>query len=743
MRLPCQVIGLLTVLAVAVNAQSPGDRAALDAFRDSLTSVTDTVYLNSLAVQYEGVGTRDSTEALASIRAGFVRLQAGKPALAEKDFARAARLQPTWPVPWLGLGDAHGALGLQTWRNTANLGTHPGGGEFQKAANAYATALRLDPRFTPAIESELRLATERRDTALLATAVTHARQLPPTAATPAFLLALSRVEWRMGNVAAASAALQSIAPDQVTPAIEYEQARALLAEGDVSGESSYWGAVPSDDPAMLVALRRDMSLIATPSELDAFDSTSGQTRVAFLHRFWDKHAAISLRSPGERMREHYRRIAYADHHFAFSEVRHMLKPDDIQSYTRDSTLDSRGVVYVRMGPPDVRVEPQVCGYVANETWGYHGPDGELLLHFASQNSIGDYLLVRSVQDINSESSRPQPRWDPMVDSVEEVVVGYGEGVMAQIRASRSDPACGADLYEMMRQRQSVSPTYGKLLSGSQVTGPTYLQQLAALSRQSIKTSTTTDAHPLRFPASVTAQVLPLAIGVAPQGSGVQIAVALFQVRRGGRDTLRLRFGVFDPGGGAIVEFDSTVVYAPPPPRSSADSTYTIFRRFETTLPAGTWRWQAAVQSGDSVGALLASQRITIPVHDSETLAVSDLAIGVSGWAAAWPIGNGDTAWVTPRHGYRARVPVGLYYEAYGIPEGQQYHAEVTVRRGGEGKGPGITLGFEEKSTGTPTRSNRTLNLESLTPGDYVLEVQIRNANGTTASSSRPLRIAQE
>ena len=150
-----------------------------------------------------------------------------------------------------------------------------------------------------------------------------------------------------------------------------------------------------------------------------------------------------------------------------------------------------------------------------------------------------------------------------------------------------------------------------------------------------------------------------------------------------------------------------------------------------------------MQTGDSTGALLASQRITIPVHDSSRLAVSDLAIGVRGWSALWVAAPGDTAWVTPRHTQRAGVPVDLYYEVYGIPAGQKYRADITARRGDKGKGPSITLGLEEQSTGTPTRVSRTLDLSSLTPGDYILEVQIQDAAGEATTSSRPLKIVKE
>ena len=761
-------LGLLTLLLLAtcvapLPAQTPDDHRSLRAFRDSLLSMRDSALIARLAEQYEEISIGPEVEAMARIRAGHLRLALGQAEAAKADFDRAVRLEPRWPAAWTGLGDAHAALGLRTWRNKANLGTHPGAGEFQQAADDYAKAFALDPGFVEASESELRLAAARRDTTLLAAATRRANQIPPEAATPSFLVARSRAEWRVGDVAAALAMLQSIPDSETTPAILYERARAALALGHSLGELDYWGAVPADDPEMLLMLHRDMSLIATPSELGMFDATSTQGRVTFLHQFWADHAGLWLRSPGERMQEHYRRIAYADRYFAFSEVRHMQKPDDLHSsFPFDSMLDSRGVVYVRMGPPDVRLQPTVCGYVANETWGYHRSDDELLLHFASQNSIGDYVLVQSVQDINhitpvsAQASMPMSH-TPMVEPTDASmattdatdsldVVSNTDAVMGEIKASRMEPLCGNDLYGMMFQRQQVSPSYSKLLSAGRYSGATYLNQLALLGKRSIRTSTTTDAQPLRFPAAVTSQVLPLAIGAVTGGSGVQIAVALMQPKHGEpgrRDTLRLRFGAFDAMGRAVAQFDSTLVNSPPPKRAEGDSTYTAFGHFSTSLPAGIWKWTAAVQSGDSSGALLTSQLITVPVHDSSTLAVSDLAIGAQGQATPWRVAPGDTAWLTPRHGFQASVPVGLYYEVYGIPAGQSYQAEVTARHGDNGKGPGITLGFEEKSAGTPTRMARTISLTTLEPGDYFIEVRVTNAEGRTAASSRPLRILKE
>ena len=703
----------LAVLGTATptGAQAPDGRRALLELRDSAAASVDTAGLVHLAEQYEDMHDGGPEAALARIFAGFLRVSAGQPLRGKKDFERAAKLEPTWPAPWLGIGDAHQALGLRSRTNRLNLGTVPGRADFHKAAAAYGRALEFDPHFTPAIEAELRLAAETRDTALLAIALQHARALPPGAATPAFRLALSRAEWRFGDVAAARATALAVPDTARSPALRYELARAMLAAGDPYGEVYYWKALASDEPDMLAMVRRDLAIIASAEELAVIDSVDGPGLVAFMEEFWDRRGAQDLRPAGERLAEHYERLAYADRYFAFSDARRWHKPDDLlSSFPFDSTLDSRGVVYVRMGPPDVRVAPTVTGLSANETWEYRRTQDTLLLHFSAQNSIGDYVLVRSPLE------------------------------------TRCHTRGGCDMPELYFQLRDVNDTFRRLQTAGPVASSRYMQQLHVLAKRSIATSASSDAHPLRFPASVTAQVLPLAIGAAPGGSRVQIAVAREQpVEVPGRriDTLRIRFAAFDTSGTAVARLDSTLVYPAPASRAPDDTVRTVFGRFETTLPAGTWEWKVAVQSGDSAGALMHSQPITVSAHDGSILAVSDLAIGIRGWAAPWIVAPGDTAWLTPRHTHRASQPVSLYYEVYGTPAGQLLHTEVTARLGTKPTEPSMTLGFEERSRGTRTQVLRTIDLQQLEPGDYTLEVRVRDAAGRTAVSSRPITIVKE
>jgi hypothetical protein len=172
-----------------------------------------------------------------------------------------------------------------------------------------------------------------------------------------------------------------------------QAARVTLALDRASGGEDYWAAIAAAREPTLGLLRRDLALIATPDELAAWDSAPDPA--AFLHAFWRDRDARDLRAPGERLREHFRRGGSRAASSATRGAAWLYDADD----SIDSILDDRGAVYVRQGDPDLRLTPYVFGFVANETWRYRRPDGDLLLHFGAQHSVDDYRLVERVEDI--------------------------------------------------------------------------------------------------------------------------------------------------------------------------------------------------------------------------------------------------------------------------------------------------------------------------------------------------------
>ena len=97
---------------------------------------------------------------------------------------------------------------------------------------------------------------------------------------------------------------------------------------------SYIAQLDADEQAVY----RDLSHVAPPDELKAWEAASGPKREARWLAFWNERDANPATIENERLVEHYSRVMYARIHF--SEKRF--------------PYDRRGEIYVRYGPPDDR-----------------------------------------------------------------------------------------------------------------------------------------------------------------------------------------------------------------------------------------------------------------------------------------------------------------------------------------------------------------------------------------------------
>ena len=671
---------LVLLLPATLPAQDAATRAALTRFRDSLAIVADTARLRHLAMQYDDIRAAGETGALAAMRAGYTWLALARPAPATRSFRRAARLAPRWPTPWHALGTAHELQGRQAATNAANLGPRPGAGAYEAAGEDYGGALDREPAYSDALADFARLALARRDSTLAAKALARFDRIPADGLTSTLALLKGRLEWRLGRLDAASSTFGLAAVDDPDGAALYERARVTLALGRASGREDYWAAIAAAREPTLELLRRDLALIATPGELAAWDSAPDPA--AFLHAFWRDRDARDLRAPGERLREHFRRVAAAEQRFLLGDTRRAAWLYDAIDAI-DSILDDRGVVYVRQGDPDIRLTPYVFGFVANETWRYRRPDGDLLLHFGAQHSVDDFRLVERVEEITKTG--------------------------------------GTDMGMMYLSRTPAADEYSKVLGWGPFGRSDVLDFLWDIGAASIRVGTTTDAQPLRFAAPLEVWVTPLAIGAAPGGTELQVMYGLVLSGQNTIDTVRVRFSAFDSLGHAVAMLDTTELVRRPG-RSVAGGV--LIGRVVARVPAGEWRWRAALQAGDSAGSLLPEARLTARRHDGTELAVSDLTLGIIGRAVLWRPTPADSALLSPFGGVRLDRPVELYYEVYGLPEGAAYQTTIRLRRDGKRERSRLTLTFEEDAHAATVRAHRTLDLKEMDPGEYVLEVEV-------------------
>ncbi len=86
------------------------------------------------------------------------------------------------------------------------------------------------------------------------------------------------------------------------------------------------------------AVYRDLSHVAPPDELNAWENAEGSERDALWQAFWDSRDSNPATVENERLVEHYRRVLYALNHFSEGQY----------------PYDRRGEIYVRYGTPDDR-----------------------------------------------------------------------------------------------------------------------------------------------------------------------------------------------------------------------------------------------------------------------------------------------------------------------------------------------------------------------------------------------------
>ena len=99
----------------------------------------------------------------------------------------------------------------------------------------------------------------------------------------------------------------------------------------------YVAALSEVDPEE-VAVYRDLSVVASEKEAEAFREASEQERRALWRTYWAARDPDPTTRINERLVEHYRRMIYARLHFSVGK----------------DTWDRRGEIYVRFGQPDDR-----------------------------------------------------------------------------------------------------------------------------------------------------------------------------------------------------------------------------------------------------------------------------------------------------------------------------------------------------------------------------------------------------
>lgn len=707
--------------AAPLGAQQGPVREALDRLAVELAAESSPRDLKIRIDELRDSSDDPDREALRRIQRGLMLLRVAElggdllPPAGE--FARATNLRADWVYGWYGWGRAKQLRGNWLAGERLNLGQRVGFGSYEEAAQHYVRALEVEPDFVPALRELSVTITQIKDTARLHGLLLPALRRTTTAANDTTVL-LSRIaaERTHGDPRQAlDAAYRYLLATDPSARGYRELAWAGFLASDPAAEGFYYEGAALDDPVGVAAYREDLALIADDSALARFDLARGPERVEFLRRFWLERDRAALRPEGERLVEHYRRIAEAERRFGLEVNRRYYHGWD--SYRSGSLrFDDRGIVYIRHGEPDDTVSSVTFGLPPNLTWRYAQADGDLLLHFAANPGTYDYGTGGDLHDYR------------LVPSLWAIMILPGGG--------SAQPA----LELLLESRCPIYEPYCKYNGWGRFGRAEITRAEQEAVAMSTAIATESDGHELRLARRLIGDAALFAVGSEGGRPMVHAVWRLLMLRPPGidstldiRTSARVRFAIFDSTGQSVGWVDTTVALAA---RATSD-TVIVPGRVAVTVPPGSWRYRLAIITDDSTGRVFPTGSVAPKPADGRRLVLSDLVLGRRDVSVPWAATGADTAWFTPGERWQQGDVLEVYHEIYGLAHDEPYHARLVVRRG---RRVVLTLGWEGRAAAGVTRVARTLDFASLRPGDYRLEIEITSASGARVTSSRPLQI---
>lgn len=723
---PGILVGALALAlgATAAQAQSPEQRAELEQYRDSIGAVEDTLALMALERRTMERARQNRDDALLHLRLGFLAIQLGdrgsKPHYddAASEFQWATELRPDWPYAWFGLGLAEQGVGDSQVSIVRGLQNMMGKDALSRSALAFAKSAAVDPAFDQGLVSLAEGALRQRINIKLDLALEALRVADTTAAgaLPLVQLYRGRVERAAGDLEYSRDAFRKYLNTGHNRSLaELELARTEFLLGRLDATREYLAGAATDDSVTVTNYRYDLSLIASDSELKAFDETDRTTRPAFLRDYWEAKDKQSLRRDGERLREHYRRLYYARKNFFLVSTNRHYDIEEVYR-SRQDDFDDRGVVYIRHGEPTDRATYNGVNVYDNESWRYQRPDGDMIFHFIAREDVQDYKLVESVFDIMGFSASVNLRGGGVVNN--QVAV------------------------ELLDSRDGLSSLYRRIKGAGSGSSGRLQAEERNLGRTSIEWGTTTDSYNLQFNRPLKARTQVLAVGYRGDRSLVHVAFAIpgselsgFDNPRGIVYPVRLRFVGLGAGDRPVGFVDTTRVFLAHQPVPDEE-----FLVGEVNLPVvpGLLHYRLALQQGEDNGEVLPLDSVMVAAVSSSRLDLSDPVLGSRRTNLVWRPSPIDTVYFNPDARYRQDDLIQLYYEVYGLRVGETYQTKLVVKRRGGGGGflglfgggsTPISLRFEERATDEVARVQRAIQLKRLKPGRYTLELSVSDQSG--------------
>src|SRR5215469_9133461 len=479
-------------------------------------------------------------------------------------------------------------------------------------------------------------------------------------------------------------------------------------------------------------LEEDVVYIITPEERNAFlQLETNEEREQFIEQFWLRRSSNPDLPDNDFKEEHYRRIAYANEHYA----------SGIPGWRTD-----RGRIYIIWGPAD-EVDSHPTGGTYDrpmeegggststypwETWRYRYMEGlgnNIILEFVDPSSTGEYHLTM----------------DPSETDALLHVPGAGLSLMESMgmasKADRFTRSDGTNLPTTMGGEPASMNEFTRLEQFAKVqqAPPVKFKDLEALVTSRIVRDQVHFAWRTDFLKVTNDTVL---VPVTVQVPNTQLS---FHSKEGVHSATMNVFGRVSTLTGRVVQTFEEVVS-----RDFPDSLFqqsvklqSIYQKAVPLRP-GLYRLDIVlkdVQSGN-VGAV--NNRLAVPRYDDEKLDASSLILADQiEHVPAKQIGAGQfvigSSKVRPRleADFTPQDKLGIYMQVYNLKPDDKTHKSsasflYTVKKAdNKGDQPAI-MQFKEtsadmKQTGDQVTIERLLPLATLSPGRYTLEVSATDA----------------
>ncbi len=488
------------------------------------------------------------------------------------------------------------------------------------------------------------------------------------------------------------------------------------------------------DSAYRQWLSEDVTYIISPDERNAFlQLDTNEEREQFIEQFWLRRSSNPDLPENDFKEEHYRRIAYANEHFAsgipgWKTDRGRMyiiwgKPDEIESHPTGGTYDRP----IEEGGGSTSTYPF-------ETWRWRYLEGvgeNIILEFVDPSGSGEYHLTI----------------DPSEKDALLHVPGAGLSLLESLgQASKTDRFSRSDGTNLPRSpggEPASMNEFSRLELLSKVNRPPevkFKDLEAVVTSRIVRDQLHFNWRPDYLKVTNDTVLVPVTIQIPNS----QLS---YQAKDGIHSAVLNIFGRVSTLTGRVVQtFEDSVT------RDFPDSLYqqslklqSIYQKAVPLRP-GLYRLDLVIKDVQSGNIGVVNSRLQVPRYDDDKLDASSLILADQiEHVPAKQIGSGQfvlgSSKVRPRleGDFTTADKLGIYMQVYNLKPDDKTHKsnatfQFTVKKGDQPV-PGMQFKMtteEMKQTGDQVTIERLLPLATLPPGKYRLEV---NATDTLSNQT--------